>query len=170
MVHQGPMHVCLPLHCKQHASHSLPACGRAGRLPLAWPSPSRTYASCPPAPALQAAYFPQSVGLSEGRSSYGYAWGVSIHIHPLPPPTFSSCTTGPTVGPRVCDEKLHPIPMSLAPGKDENFWVLGRGPHAAIEMRKENPCRNDTGREGEVLVQPTPTLTETGSKVEFQHQ
>jgi hypothetical protein len=93
-----------------------------------------------------------------------------VYTHPLQPPTFSSCTTGPTVGPRVRDEKLHPIPMSLAPRKDEKIWVLGRGPHAAIEMRKENPRRNDTGREGEVLVQPNPTLTETGSEVEFQHR
>ncbi|KAJ7860477.1 hypothetical protein B0H14DRAFT_2576686 [Mycena olivaceomarginata] len=36
---------------------------------LAWPGPSRTYAIHPPAHALQAAYFQQSVGLSEGRSS-----------------------------------------------------------------------------------------------------
>ncbi|KAJ7828065.1 hypothetical protein B0H14DRAFT_3144360 [Mycena olivaceomarginata] len=57
-----------------------------------------------------------------------------------------------------------------SPGKDEKIWVLGRGPHAAIEMRKENPRRNDTGRDGEVLVQPNPMLTETGSKVKFQQR
>jgi hypothetical protein len=59
--------------------------------------------------------------------------------------------------------------MSLAPGKDEKFWVLGSGP-AAIEMRKGNPRRDNTGKLGEVLVEPNPTSTETGSKVEFQHR
>ncbi|KAJ7363894.1 hypothetical protein DFH08DRAFT_798356 [Mycena albidolilacea] len=152
MVHQGPMHVCLLLRCKQHASHSLPACGRAGRLLLAWPSPSRTYASRLPAPALQAAYFPQSVGLSEGS-------------HPTAKP--GGCLYTPPTAPHFFFMRYW---ADCSSWERRKFWVLGRGPHAAIEMRKGNPRQNDTGKEGEVLVQPNPTLTETGSKVEFQHR
>ncbi|KAJ7775777.1 hypothetical protein B0H14DRAFT_2631813 [Mycena olivaceomarginata] len=63
LVHQGHTPViCVGL---------LDACWTAGGpvvLQLAWHGPSRTYASHLPAPMLQAAYFRQSVGLSEGRS------------------------------------------------------------------------------------------------------
>ncbi|KAJ7854292.1 hypothetical protein B0H14DRAFT_2579933 [Mycena olivaceomarginata] len=122
---------------------------------LACPGPSRTYAIHPPAHALQAAYLRQSVGLLEGRSSAARPRGCLYTIYiPYSPPLFLRAALGLSGNPRMRKEKLHPIPMSLAPGEDEKFWVLGRGPHAAIEMRKENPRRKDTGREGKYRSSP----------------
>jgi hypothetical protein len=60
---------------------------------------------------------------------------------PLRPPTFSSCTTGPAMGPRVCDEKLHPIPRSLAPGENENFGCWEEDLMQQMKCAKRIPAK-----------------------------
>ncbi|KAJ7834588.1 hypothetical protein B0H14DRAFT_2590863 [Mycena olivaceomarginata] len=77
---------------------------------------------------------------SEGRPSSGLP-GI-VHQGSMPVVRLSlRCKQLTSHSPRVCDEKLHPIPMSLAPGEDEKIWVLGRGPHAAIECTKRFPAK-----------------------------
>ncbi|KAJ7863820.1 hypothetical protein B0H14DRAFT_3133898 [Mycena olivaceomarginata] len=162
-------------------------------LPLAWHDPSRTYARHPPASTLQAAYFQQSISLSEGRRLRSPSNSPCIvHQGPMQfvrlPLRCKQLTSHspldcrragrPTAKPGGC-LSIHtpyspPLFLRALLGRlsweRQKFWVLGRGPHAEIEMRKENPRQNDTGRDGEVLVQHRTTgckHEDEGARVEL---
>jgi hypothetical protein len=113
------------MRCKQLPLISLLDCRRAGSpaAGLAWSIKDLcTSSAC----LYAASSLPPTVHrTARGQVVLQLSLG-GVYPHPLQPPTFSLYTPGPTIGPRVRNKKLHPILMSLAPGKDENFGCWER--------------------------------------------